>query len=72
MAFNYKFKIHNVIFIVHWSLKVDNFIDIRCLYIYIYIYIYILLEELGFIVGVTKKKKNLKITFTNKIYMKQI
>jgi hypothetical protein len=66
MAFNYKFKIHNVIFIVHWSLKVDNFIDIRCLYIYI------LLEELGFIVGVTKKKKNLKITFTNKIYMKQI
>jgi len=66
MAFNYKFKIHNVIFIVHWSLKVDNFIDIRCLYIYI------LLEELGFIVGVTKKKKNLMITFTNKIYMKQI
>jgi hypothetical protein len=67
MAFNYKFKIHNVIFIVHWSLKVDNFIDIRCLYIYIYP-----IRGTGIHSWGNQKKKNLKITFTNKIYMKQI
>jgi hypothetical protein len=75
MAFSLKFKIRNVIFIVHWSLKVDHLLTLVVKILKNSFFFLLLVELCLFTVGVPKKEKKIKnffeLLFTNNIYMKQ-
>ncbi len=72
--YGFLFKIYHVIFILHWSLKVDKFYWHWMSKIKIFLFFLLLVELCLFTVGVLKREKNkdfLELLFTNNIYMKK-